>query len=144
LVLHTDLNCQSVLQFAINVLKVEHIIICGHYECGGVKASMSSPTGEILDNWLKKIRDVYFEHRVELNLMNDPAKRADRLVELNVTHQVRSVGHTVSAQNAWKEGRKLSIHGFVYNIREGKLIDLECSISGPEQITSIYRVHKES
>ncbi len=138
-VIHTDLNCLSVLQFAIDVLRVEHIIVCGHYGCGGVRAAMSNAELGLIDNWLRAIKDVYQANRSALDAIAAEA-RVDRLCELNVAQQVANVCHTTVVQNAWRRGAALSVYGLVYGIGDGLLRDLGFCVSGVEQIAPIYRV----
>lgn len=127
-VVHTDLNCLSVVQFAVEVLKVKHIIVCGHYGCGGVKASMDSQRHGLIDNWLRHIQDVERFHSEELNTFEGEA-RVNRLCELNVIEQVKNVGHSTVVQNAWERGEELSLHGWIYSIRNGMLTDLDMCIT---------------
>ena len=138
LVVHTDISCLSVMQYAVEVLKVEHIIICGHYSCGGVHAACSSQQFGLIDNWLRNIKDIYARHRGELDVINDPQQRGDRLCELNVIEQVKNVCHTTIVQNAWSSGQKLSIHGLIYGINDGLLKDLAVRITNPSQLEEIY------
>jgi len=139
-VIHTDLNCLSVLQFAIEVLKVRHIMVTGHYGCGGVRAAMRNAELGLIDNWLRSIKDIYQQHRVALDAIADEAKRVDRLCELNVMQQVANVCHTTIVQSAWRHGAELSVHGFIYDIHDGLLRDLGLSITGADQIPPIYRI----
>jgi carbonic anhydrase len=139
-VIHTDLNCLSVLQFAIEVLKVRHIMVTGHYGCGGVRAAMGNAELGLIDNWLRSIKDIYQQHRVALDAIADETKRVDRLCELNVMQQVANVCHTTIVQSAWRHGAELSVHGFIYDIHDGLLRDLGLSITGADQIPPIYRV----
>jgi carbonic anhydrase len=125
-VVHTDLNCLSVIQFAVEVLKVKHIIVCGHYGCGGVKASMEDKPHGLIDNWLGHIRDVYRYHSEQLDALGGDA-RADRLCELNVIEQVNNVCSTTTVQGAWNNGQELSVHGWIYRIDDGILNDLQVS-----------------
>lgn len=119
-VVHTDLNCLSVIHYAVEVLQVEHIIVCGHYGCGGVKAALESQDRGLIDNWLRHIRDVGRFHADDLAHLTD-ARRMDRLCELNVTEQVTNVCNTSIVKNAWKQGRRLIVHGWIYSIRDGIL-----------------------
>ena len=123
-VVHTDLNLLSVLQYAVDVLEVEHIIVCGHYGCGGVKASMSDLQHGLIDNWLRHIKDVQRFHAVELKSLQTYEERYDRLCELNVVEQVKNVLNTTIVINALTNGNKLEVHGFIYNIKDGLLKDL--------------------
>lgn len=137
---HTDFNCLSVLEFAVNILNVRHIIVCGHYGCGGVKAAMQDHRLGLVDNWLRNIRDVYANYKQELDGITDENARYDRLVELNVLQQVLNVCHTTIVQEAWNRGQFLCIHGWVYDLESGKLKDLNCCISDATQVDTIYRL----
>ena len=128
-VVHTDLNCLSVIQFAVDVLKVKHIIVCGHYGCGGIKASMEDKNHGLIDNWLRHIKDVSRFNAEQLN-NTDENKRFDLLCELNVIEQAKNVANTTIVKNAWKNGAELSIHGWVYGINNGIIKDLNTTISG--------------
>ena len=128
LVVHTDFNCLSVMQYAVDVLKVEHIIVCGHDGCGGVKAAMGNLQFGLIDNWLRHVQDVVHEHQEELAKIEDDDKRVDRLCELNVIEQVRNVGRTTIVQSAWQRGQELVIHGWIYGLQDGLLRDLGVSI----------------
>jgi len=143
LVHHTDFNCLSVLQYAVEMLKVEHVIVCGHYGCGGVKAAMEKTQLGLVDNWLRNIRDVYAHHTSELDAIQDERLKYDRLVELNVIRQTLNVCHTTIVQNAWARGQKVCIHGWVYALSDGLLRDLNCVINSPDQINEVHRVHGE-
>ena len=131
-VVHTDLNCLSVLQFAVDVLKVQHVIVCGHYGCGGVKAAHDGASLGLIDNWLRHIQDVRERHDSLLSEELSAQARVDRLTELNVIEQVRHVSQTTIVRNAWKRGHPLSIHGWIYDIRDGLLRDLGCSMTGAD------------
>jgi len=139
-VIHTDLNCLSVLQYAIDVLRVEHIMVCGHYGCGGVASAMDNKELGLIDNWLRAIKDVYHHNHQVIEEIDDKQQRLNLLCELNVAQQVANVAHTTIVQNAWHHGRALSLHGFIYDIHDGLLRDLGFSITGPDQIADIYRV----
>ncbi|HUH37109.1 MAG TPA: carbonate dehydratase [Spongiibacteraceae bacterium] len=139
-VVHTDLNCLSVLQYAVEVLKITHVIVCGHYGCGGVKAAMDGLQHGLIDNWLRNIKDVYQRHRRKLYEIEDEQERLDRLCELNVLAQVANVSHTTIVQNAWSRGQQLTIHGWIYGVRDGLVKDLDTSIDGPDRIPAIYRM----
>lgn len=119
-VVHSDLNCLSVIHYAVDVLKIEHIIVCGHYGCGGVKAALESADHGLIDNWLRHIRDVGRYHAETLSQLSG-SERLDRLCELNVTEQVTNVCNTSIVKNAWKEGRRLIVHGWTYSISDGIL-----------------------
>lgn len=138
LVVHTDMNLLSVLEFAINFLGVKHIIVCGHYGCGGVQAAMSNELHGFVDNWLVNIKNVFNKHEKELLAIENHDKREDRLVELNVIEQVRNVAKTTVVQQAWKQ-RPLHIHGWVYGVNSGLITDLCCIHDQQEDIEKIYR-----
>lgn len=138
LVIHTDMNLLSVIEYAVNYLKVKHIIVCGHYGCGGVRAAMSDKMHGFVDNWLCNIKDVYNKHETELLAIKELDKREDRLIELNVIEQVRNVAKTTIVQNAWAE-RPLHLHGWVYGINSGLITDLCVIHDGQEDIDPIYR-----
>jgi carbonic anhydrase len=140
LVEHTDVNCLSVLQYAIDVLQVKHVIVCGHYGCGGVRAAMSSQPLGLIDNWLRHIRDVQLWNRDELAAIGDLTARTDRLAELNVEAQVANVCHTTIVQDAWRRNQRLTVHGWIYALHDGLLRDLGMVIESPEQIPPEYRL----
>jgi len=127
-VVHTDFNCLSVLQFAVDVLNVSHVIVCGHYGCGGVKAAMDNLQLGLIDNWLRHVQDVMHNHNEELATIVDDERRLDRLCELNVSNQVLNVSKTTIVQNAWNRGQELAVHGWIYGISDGLLRDLNISI----------------
>jgi carbonic anhydrase len=137
-VVHTDLNCLSVIQYAVEVLRVEHIIVCGHYGCGGVLAALGNQEHGLIDNWLRHIKDIYHLHREELDAIGDRAERADRLCELNIAEQAANVCYTTIVQNAWRRGWPLSVNGFVYGLETGLIHDLGFCIQGPGDFPSIY------
>ena len=137
---HTDFNCLSVLEYAVDLLKIKHVIVCGHYGCGGVKVAMENQPHGLVDNWLRHIRDVHAHSSDELDDIADEKERFNRLVELNVLQQVLNICHTTIAQGAWARKQPLSIHGWVYCLETGKLKDLKCCVSGSDQIESIYRM----
>lgn len=139
-VAHTDFNCLTVLQYAIDVLKVKHVIVVGHYGCGGVKAAYENADNGLIDNWLRNIKDVLSHNRERIDILPEGEQRVDLLCELNVISQVANVCHTTIAQNAWARGQSLSVHGLVYSLRDGLLKDLNCTVTGPEQISEAYRV----
>lgn len=138
---HTDFNCLSVLEFAVNILKVKHVIVCGHYGCGGVKAAMEDHNLGLVDNWLRNIRDVYARYKEELDGIPDQKLRFKRLVELNVLQQVMNVCHTTIVQEAWFRHQELSVHGWVYDMESGSLQDMNYCFSNIDQVESIYRIH---
>lgn len=137
---HTDFNCLSVLEFAVHILKVEHVIVCGHYGCGGVKAAMEDHHLGLVDNWLRNIRDVYSHNKNELDKIEDQKIRHNRLVELSVIQQVLNVCHTTIVQEAWYQEKVLFIHGWVYDLESGGLKDLGCTYSSIDQIEPIYKI----
>jgi carbonic anhydrase len=139
-VVHTDLNCLSVLQYGIEVLRVKHVIVCGHYGCAGVSSAMTSQPLGLIDNWLRNIRDVFMAHQEELEAIADPTARENRLCELNVAAQVANVCHTTIVQDAWRRGQPLSVHGWVYDLSDGLLRDLGLAIESTEQIPHAYRI----
>ncbi|TXS96294.1 carbonate dehydratase [Parahaliea maris] len=139
-VVHTDFNCLSVLQYAVDVLKVKYVLVVGHYGCGGVRAAFENSDNGLIDNWLRNIKDVQHRHQDQLTPLSDDDARVDRLCELNVVSQVANVCHTTIVQNAWSRGQQLSVHGWVYSLKDGLLRDLKCDVSGPDQISEAYRV----
>lgn len=140
LVVNTDMSCLSVMQFAVEVLKIQHIIVCGHYNCGGVHAACGTKQFGLIDNWLRHIKDNYVRHKHELDQINDDKARGDRMCELNVIEQVKNVCHTTIVQNAWSTGQSLSVHGVIYGLHDGLLRDLAVRISNTDQLDSIYRM----
>lgn len=132
IVVHTDLNCLSVIQYAVEVLKVKHIIVCGHYGCGGIAAALEPVAHGLIDNWLRHIRDVYRFHAEQLDALVDPTKKRDRLCELNVIEQVANVCNTTIVQKAWKDGQALHVHGWIYRLEDGILRDLDVTQTGDE------------
>ena len=139
LVIHTDLNCLSVVQYAVDVLKVKHIIVCGHYGCGGVKAALDNNELGLIDNWLLHIKDVHQKHRRALDAITDEHKRFYRMCELNVIEQVNNLCHSTIVQNAWKQKRNLTVHGWIYDLQDGLLRDLGVTINNPKEIAEIDR-----
>jgi carbonic anhydrase len=128
-VVHADLNCLSVLQFAVEVLKVEHIIVCGHYGCGGVRAALRDDRLGLVDNWLRHVQDVRWKHLAELDGLPSEDDRHRRLCELNVIEQVVNVSQTTVARDAWARGQPLSVHGWIYDLHDGLLKDLDVSVT---------------
>jgi carbonic anhydrase len=135
---HTDFNCLSVMQYAVDVLKVEHIIVCGHHGCGGVKAAMNNLQLGLIDNWLRHIEDVVHEHEALLADVKDENKRLDRLCELNVIEQVANVSRTTIVQSAWQRGQDVVVHGWIYGLENGLLRDLGVSVDNAESLATIY------
>lgn len=140
LVYASDLNCLSVIEFAVNTLHIKHIIVCGHYGCGGVKAAMQQQTHGLIDNWLNGIRDTYALHQEELLAIPDLSARANRLCELNVMAQVAHVARTSIVQEAWLRGQSLTVHGWIYGLTDGRTHDLGVSIDRIEQVNPLYRL----
>jgi carbonic anhydrase len=131
-VVHTDLNCLSVLQFAVDVLRVEHVIVCGHYGCGGIEAAMSDRRLGLIDNWLRHVEDIAAKHDAELSRLGGGRERLHRLSELNVIEQVSNVCRTTIVQDAWSRGQTLAVHGWIYAIEDGLLRDLGVCFTGIE------------
>lgn len=138
MVVHTDLNLLSVLAYAVNVLKVEHVIVCGHHGCGGVRAAMSDQDFGFLNEWLRNIKEVYADHHDEVNAISDPVKREDHMVELNVITQVLNLAKTSIVQKAWKERQGPVLHAWVYDLGDGILQELK-TVSSPEDLPSVFR-----
>lgn len=137
LVIHTDMNCLSVLQYAVEILKVRHIIVCGHYGCGGVKAALESQSHGLIDNWLRHIRDIYQRRGSDLAQFSTSEARLNRLCELNVIEQVKNVGNTTIIQEAWQRDQSVTIHGWIYAISDGLLKDLDAGISSTSDLTGL-------
>ncbi|WP_448552276.1 carbonate dehydratase [Thalassotalea montiporae] len=129
-VVHTDLNCLSVMQYAIEVLKVKHVIVCGHYGCGGVIASMDDEPRGLIDNWLRHLKDVYRFHKDKVDSVTDQNEKFNLMCELNVIEQVANVANSSIVKKAWSNGQELTVHGFVYNLKDGILKDMEVSVDG--------------
>jgi carbonic anhydrase len=140
LVVHTDINCLSVIEYAVEVLKVKHIIVCGHYNCGGVMAAMEDRQVGLIDNWLRHIRDVRQKHADRLAAIGDEAQRRDKLCELNVIEQVQNVCHTSIVQEAWCRGQSITVHGWIYRLHDGIIRDLHVAIASPDEISESYRL----
>ena len=140
MVVHTDLNCLTVLQYAVDVLKVKHVMVVGHYGCGGVAAAYENADNGLIDNWLRNIKDVQYHHQLQLDAIEDKTQRLELLCELNVVSQVSNVCHTTIVQNAWRRGQPLAIHGWVYSLADGLLKDLDCTVDRAEQIADAYRI----
>lgn len=139
---HSDPNCLAVIQYAVEYLGVKHIVVVGHYGCGGVRAAMSQVDHGQIDNWLAHIKDVYSRYYEEISALDDPEEQLDRLCELNVTVQVRNVAKTSIVQHAWRSGRKLSVHGWIYDLKDGILRDLGTTLSAIEDLHVPYRILK--
>ncbi|MBD0371907.1 MAG: carbonate dehydratase [Pyrinomonadaceae bacterium] len=138
LVIHTDLNCLSVIQFAVEVLEVKHIIVCGHYGCGGVLAAMENKKHGLIDNWLRHIQDVAQKHEAHLGEIRDASEKFQRLCELNVIEQVSNVCQTTVVENAWERGQELTIHGWIYGLHNGLLHDLNICVTSREDLRADY------
>jgi carbonic anhydrase len=139
MVVHSDMNLLSVLSYAVEVLKVKHIIVCGHYGCGGVIAAMGNKQYGLIDNWLRHIKDVYRFNSLELDAISDEKQRANRFVELNVIQQVHDLCKTSIVQNAWNNGEALHVHGWVYDIKDGVINDLEVSFKNTQDLHRVYK-----
>lgn len=138
-VVHTDLNCLSVMQYAIDVLKVKHIIVCGHYGCGGVKAALEGASHGLIDNWLRHIQDVVDRHRDMLDAIPDFKERWDALCELHVIEQVRNVTRTTLVREAWSRGQDLVVHSWIYGLDNGRIRNMNASISGEDDAEKVFR-----
>ena len=128
IVVHTDVNCLSVLQYAVDVLKVRHVIVCGHYGCGGIRAALDGTAHGLIDNWLQHVQDVKEAHQLELLALADLESRIDRLAELNVMEQVRNIARTTIVQDAWRRDQPLELHGWIYGLKDGLIHDLGVSL----------------
>ncbi|MHB1391047.1 MAG: carbonate dehydratase [Thermoleophilia bacterium] len=137
LVIHTDMNCLSVLQYAVDILKIKHVIVCGHYGCGGVRAAMEDQPHGLIDNWLRHIRDLSQRRAAELSPLATAEERISRLCELNVIEQVKNVGNTTIVQDAWQRGQTLTVHGWIYDIADGLLKDMEACVSSLDDLTKL-------
>src|SRR4051812_25547549 len=137
LVVHTDMNCLSVMQYAISVLKIKHIIVCGHYGCGGGIASMEERPHGLIDNWLRNVGEIYYQYEKELAAIKDPTERANRLCEMNVASQVFNVCNTTIVQEAWGQGQEITVHGWIYGINDGLLRDLNVSVSSVPEMRQL-------
>ena len=141
LVVHTDINMLSVLDYAVNALKVKHVLVCGHYGCGGVKAAMGNQSIGIIDNWIRNIKDVYRVNKEELNAIVDEDKKFNRMVELNVIEQVFNLAKTSIVQNAWNIGQELHLHGWVYGLNSGYVTDLNVNFSNNNDLDSMFKLN---
>lgn len=139
----SDLNLLTVLQYAVEILRVRHVIVCGHYGCGGVKAAMSHKAFGLIDNWLRPIKQILIAHEQDLRGL-DADQRLDRMCELNVIEQARNVAATTIVQDAWARGQDLQVHGWIYALDDGHLHDLGCSLSGPGDLDDVMRLGPES
>lgn len=139
-VVHSDLNCLAVIQYAVEVLKVQDIIVCGHYGCGGVQAAMGNQSMGLIDNWLRHLKDIYRKNQDELDTLDDEEARFRRMCELNVMAQVYNVSHTTIVQDAWRRGQDLSVHGWIYGVHDGLIQDLQVEVDSPERLDAIYHM----
>lgn len=140
MVVHSDMNMLSVLDYAVNVLKVKHVIVCGHYGCGGVKAAMGNSSIGIIDNWIRHIKDVYRLHHVYLDSIIDEDDRFNKFVELNVKEQVFDLAKTSIVQGAWRQGQDLTLHGWAYGLNSGFVTDLNVNISSEKDLDQVYQL----
>jgi carbonic anhydrase len=143
MVIHTDMNMLSVLDYAVNVLKVKHIIVCGHYGCGGIQAALSNKQFGLIDNWIRHIKDVYRFHEKELDALTDKKEQFDRFVELNVHEQVLDLAKTSIVQGAWQANQPLHIHGWVYDIKDGIIKDLDITLKNKKHLSEVYQLSLE-
>lgn len=139
MVIHTDMNMLSVVDYGVNILNVKHIIVCGHYGCGGVLAAMSNRQFGLIDNWLRHIKDTYHLHQQELNEMNVDKERENRFVELNVIEQVHHLSKTSIIQNSWQNKQRPALHGWVYDLQTGLIRDLNVSMDGQDHMADVYK-----
>lgn len=140
MVVHSDMNMLSVLDYAVNALKVKHVIVCGHYGCGGVKAAMGNSSIGIIDNWIRHIKDVYRFHQNELDAITNEKDRFNKFVEINVKEQVMDLAKTSIVQTAWKNGQELSLHGWVYGLNDGYVTDLGVNFSCDKDLDDVYQL----
>lgn len=140
MVIHSDMNMLSVLDYAVNVLKVKHVIVCGHYGCGGVKAAMGNQSIGLIDNWIRHIKDVYRLHEDYLNSFTDEEERFNKFVEVNAQEQVFDLAKTSIVQNAWSNGQDLTLHGWTYGLNSGYVTDLDVSMSSNEELDEVYQL----
>ncbi|MGD8174699.1 carbonate dehydratase [Marinimicrobium sp. ARAG 43.8] len=140
LVIQTDLNCMSVMQFAVEYLKVKHIMVTGHYGCGGIAAALANQQFGLLDYWVRNVREVYLKHKEEMDAITDKKEHLNRMCELNVIEQVGNVTHTNIVQNAWKRGQELTVHGWVYSIEDGIIRNMMPPVTGIDQVDKRYHI----
>ena len=140
MVVHSDMNMLSVLDYAVNVLKVKHVIVCGHYGCGGIKAAMGNDSIGIIDNWIRHIKDVYRLHKEELDAIANEDDRFNKFVEVNVKEQVFDLAKTSIVQSAWKKGQELTLHGWAYGLNSGYVTDLNVNISSNKDLDNVYQL----
>jgi carbonic anhydrase len=139
LVYPSDLNCLSVIEYAVDVLQVRHIIVCGHYGCGGIRAALDNQVHGLIDNWLTRIKDIYARNSKEIDGLDNEEKRVNRMCELNVIDQVKSVTHTTIVQEAWARGQELAVHGWVYGLEDGLVKDLGVCVESSSQVQPLFR-----
>jgi len=139
LVIHTDMNCLSVIQYAVDILMIKHVIVCGHYGCGGIKAALESQPHGLVDNWLRHIRDIQYRHQEKLDVIFNESERMRRLCELNAVEQVVNVGNTTIIQDAWGRGQNIAIHGWIYDLADGLLKDLDVCITSREDLDILQK-----
>jgi carbonic anhydrase len=140
MVIHSDMNMLSVLDYAVNVLKVKHVIVCGHYGCGGVKAAMGNQSIGLIDNWIRHIKDVYRLHEHYLDTIKDEEERFNKFVEVNAQEQVFDLAKTSIVQNAWRNGQELTLHGWTYGLNSGYVTDLGVNMSSNEELDDVYQL----
>jgi len=138
----SDLNCLSVIEYAVDLLQVRHIIVCGHYGCGGIRAALDNQVHGLIDNWLTRIKDIYVQHSEEIDALDSEQKRVDRMCELNVIEQVKAVTHTTIVQDAWARGQELAVHGWVYGLEDGLVKDLGIRVDNSSQVPPPFRFIK--
>lgn len=141
MVIHTDMNMLSVLDYAVNALKVKHVIVCGHYGCGGVQAAMGNQSIGLIDNWIRHLKDVYRFHQAELDSISDGKERFDRFVEVNVREQVLDLAKTSIVQAAWNRGQELHLHGWVYGVGTGLVKDLGVNVDCDDTLANVYQLN---
>ena len=139
-VVHSDLNCLSVIQYAVEVLEVKHVIVCGHYGCGGVAAAMQHTEFGLIDNWLRHLKDIYRRHETPLEKIVNDKDRLNYFCEVNVIEQVRNVCHTTIVQGAWRRGKPLAVHGWIYGLTNGLLKDLDVTVTSAAELDDLYRM----
>ena len=141
LVIHTDLNCMSVIEYAVKVLKVKHIILTGHYDCGAIKAAMKKQSFGVLDGWLRNIKDLHVQYSGAFHPKMTEKQRLDYLTELNVIEQAKNICHTTCVQEAWEKGQDLTVHGLIYSVKDGKLKDLEINFNNSDNVNDLYHIN---
>jgi carbonic anhydrase len=144
MVVHTDMNMLSALDYAINVLEVKHVIVCGHYGCGGVRAALSKKQYGLIDNWIRHIKDVHHTHHDEIEAIDNPHEKEKRFIELNVVEQVNALSKTSIVQNAWRQRQSPFIHGWVYDLETGYIKDLQISVNDSSSIPAVYQFDAHS